>query len=192
MVQILNKKIYYKLLKIKSMSRSKLFIDGLFEAMGKNPITVETKMEELPLQLQRFLKNLKKDICEYKNEVKKDPYDENFYAGNSDIAQYHITENDGIWMVEILLPGIQKENIKISVTPVENYNHCRLDVKYQEKVTEQKEQQSILRKTSYHKYWLLCDIDVNSVTSVYKDGILKVTVNQIKKGKPEVINIEVK
>jgi len=116
--------------------------------------------------------------------------DKNCCVSNNTVS--HINETETTWEVELLLPGIKKENLKISVTPVDTpYNQNYLEVFYQEEVKEQKEQQSFFKQTSFKKGWVLKMVDINSITSVYKDGILKISVNKLLKQKPETIQIEI-
>jgi len=102
-----------------------------------------------------------------------------------------IAEHDEQYLVEVELPGVNKEDVKITL---ENNILTIRGEKKQEKET---------RKESYHRversygsfqrsFTLPTTIKSDKIDAAYKDGILQITLPKAEEAKPKQIEVKVK
>lgn len=115
----------------------------------------------------------------------------NFETGTF-IPRVDITESDSKIYVHAELPGLAKENVKISV------NEDRLlTIKGEKKVDETIREKNFIRTErsfgSFMRTFLLPEnVNINSVDAKYENGVLELTIDKAEPRKPEEIEIEIK
>ena len=97
----------------------------------------------------------------------------------------NIYETDGELVVEVEMPGVKKDEIKLAVTS------DSIDVSAEHKESKQEQNKRFWRREmserSYSQHIdLPVSIDPNSVVAKYENGILKITGKKTEKGKKEV------
>ncbi len=102
-----------------------------------------------------------------------------------------IEEDNENFLVKVELPGLKKEDIKISV------RGNLLSVSGERKQeTETKEKTFHRIERSYGKFsrniTLPADVDADKVKATYKDGILAITLSKPETMKPKEIDVEIK
>jgi HSP20 family protein len=111
---------------------------------------------------------------------------ERFWAPAIDIE-----ENNGNLMVKAELPGMKREDIKVSVR--DNLLHLTGERNI-EKETKDKTLHRVER--SFGKFSrtieLPSEVDADKVKAVYKDGVLNITLPKPESVKPKKIDVEVK
>ena len=98
-----------------------------------------------------------------------------------------VYESDDTVIVEIEMPGVQRDKIDVTVERdelrVKGYrtveDHCGVEVLYQERPYGVYERSFILGET----------IDGSNVTASYENGVLKLTLPKAEKAKPKKIPI---
>lgn len=110
----------------------------------------------------------------------------NFWSPASDILEY---ENE--YIVKLELPGVKKENVKISL---ENNVLTISGEKNQE--SELKEKQHCRIERSYgsfrRTFSVPTSIQSNKIDASYEDGILTIVLPKAEEAKPRAIEIKVK
>lgn len=87
-----------------------------------------------------------------------------------------VSENDNAYVVRADIPGVKKEDIKVSIAG--NQVSIRAEVK---KEKEEKKGERVLRTERYYgevyrSFTLSQDVDQNDATARYKDGVLELTL----------------
>ncbi len=121
------------------------------------------EMEEFNKRLDKFLSSINFEISPRTN----------------------IYEKDGELVVEMEMPGIRKEEIKLAVTS------DSIDVSAEHREKKEEENKRFWRKEiserSYSQHLdLPVKIDPDSVVAKYENGVLKITGKKVKGGKKEV------
>ena len=105
----------------------------------------------------------------------------------------NISEDADRYMLEVLTPGIEKENIKIK------RQGNILTISYEQQDTAEYEGKNYHRREFQKKSFsrslnLPENVKIEDISSEYRDGILKISMPKLEKGKPEddIIDIEVK
>lgn len=118
-----------------------------------------------------------------------DDFFDNFLESETRKMTCDIYEKDNKYHLEMDLPGIDKEDIKI---------HCdngNLTITAEkENETKEEDKKYIRRERSYGKYsrsFYLGDIDDNNVQAEFKNGILKITVPKVEEKETKKL-IEIK
>lgn len=115
----------------------------------------------------------------------------NFETG-AFMPRVDITESENKIFVHAELPGITKENVKISV------NEDRmLTIKGEKSVDDSVREKNFIRTErvfgSFLRTFLLPEnIDINSVEAKYDNGVLELSISKIEPQKPKEIEIEIK
>lgn len=87
-----------------------------------------------------------------------------------------VSENDNAYVVRADIPGVKKEDIKVSIAG--NQVSIRAEVK---KEKEEKKGERVLRTERYYgevyrSFTLSQDVNQNDATARYKDGVLELTL----------------
>ena len=101
-----------------------------------------------------------------------------------------ITETDNEVIATLELPGLKREDIKVSV------NNDILTVSGEKKQEKTEENENIHRVERTYGYFkrsvaLPVEVDTNKVKAVYKDGVLKVTMPKLEEKKTKQIPVQV-
>lgn len=115
--------------------------------------------------------------------------------GEKEIATYSprvdVTENKESFVVRAELPGLKKEDVKLSLE--NNVLTLSGEKRYEEKRDEENYH---LRESRYGKFErsfrLTDNIDRSKIAAEYKDGILSITLPKTKEAQPKEIAIQVK
>lgn len=102
-----------------------------------------------------------------------------------------IEENNGNLMVRAEIPGMNKENIKVSV------KEDMLKISGERKQENETKEKTFHRiERSYGKFEriirLPSEVDADKVKASYKDGVLNVTLPKPESMKPKQIDVEIK
>ncbi len=100
-----------------------------------------------------------------------------------------VSENDTSYVVRADIPGVKKEDIKVSIDG--NRVSIRAEVK---KEKEEKKGERILRSERYYgevyrSFTLNQDVDQKDVTARYKDGVLELTLPKKPGGSAKQISV---
>ena len=104
-----------------------------------------------------------------------------------------IIERDGEYEVKVAVPGVDKENL--SVTIEKGNLHIQASSKVQDKTTES--EKYVLRGLKAYEYKRVIpniaeyNVVANKIKSVYKDGILSITLPKAEEEKPTTIEVKV-
>lgn len=116
---------------------------------------------------------------------------ENFNSTSAYIPKVRISEDRDNFYIKIEMPGIKKEDVKISV---ENNVLSINGIKKQEKKTE--ETNLITNEIYYGEFSrsfnLSNDIKVDGINAEYQEGILNITLPKVEEAKPVVKEINIK
>lgn len=116
---------------------------------------------------------------------------EGFNPANNYTPKVMISEDRNDFNINIELPGMTKEDVKLSV---ENNVLSVTGVKKQEQKTE--ETNIIVNEIYFGEFSrnfnLSNDIKVDAIDAEFKDGILKITLPKVEEAKPVVKEINIK
>ncbi len=117
-----------------------------------------------------------------------DRRDESFWYPAMDIS-----ETEEGYLVEMDVPGIPKENIKISVKD----NQLTITGERKSEKKEEDKDRTYHRIERYYGKFqrtiaLPNEIDIEKIKADYKDGVLKITLPRSEKSKPKEIKIDIK
>ena len=119
--------------------------------------------------------------------------------GNGDNEEYEnavwtpltdVTEDKDNYTISLDIPGVSKENVKIS------YNNGQLTVSGERKQEKEEKEKNFYRvERSYGKFYrafnLPQEIKEDNIEAQFKDGQLNITVPKAEKVKPKEIEIKV-
>ena len=157
-------------------------------------------MEEIIMAIIRW--NPMRDLVSVEREFNKifNSLDRKFTLGDSENEEFEnavwmpmtdILEDDNQYYLNIDLPGIKKEDVKI------NYSNGQLSVSGERKQeTVEKNAKYHRVERSYGKYYrsftLPQKIKENEINAEFKDGQLKVSIPKSEEVKPKQLEIKVK
>ncbi len=102
-----------------------------------------------------------------------------------------ISETDAAYLIKAEIPGVKKEDVKVTVQDGMLTIHGE-----RRKEKEEKGKKFHRVECSYgsfvRSFRMPDDADENSVNAEFKDGVLNVTLTKSAKAKPESINVAVK
>jgi len=152
---------------------TELNIKGLVEDLKE-----QKELRDLKNKLSLFFDRKKlEELFEIKN------CKNNFFPA----LKFNILNSENKWGIELLLPGIQKENLKVTLN--EDSTLC---VSYNEEVKEGDETYSVFRQESFKETWNIpSEVDLKSFKSEYNNGILTITANKQAIKEPIEIKIEI-
>lgn len=101
-----------------------------------------------------------------------------------------ITETDTAYLIKAEIPGVKKEDVKVSV------QHGMLTMQGERKMEKEEKGKKFHRvERSYgsfvRSFRMPADADENSVKAEFKDGMLNITLTKSAKTKPEAVNVTV-
>jgi len=101
-----------------------------------------------------------------------------------------ITETDAAYLIKAEIPGVQKEDVKVTV------QDGMLTMQGERKMEKEEKGKKFHRiERSYgsfvRSFRIPDDADENSVKAEFKDGMLSVTLSKSEKAKPKSINVSV-
>ncbi|MEQ8153878.1 MAG: heat shock protein Hsp18 [Clostridiaceae bacterium] len=123
----------------------------------------------------------------------KDFFDEDFLASMNNVGgnfKVDLKETDDKYLIEADLPGVKKEDIKVDIKD----NYLVINAKREES-KEDKKENYVRREKHYGEFtrsFYVDNIDENTIDAAFKDGVLKITLQKLAKGKEETKKIEVK
>lgn len=102
-----------------------------------------------------------------------------------------ITETDAAYLVKAEIPGVKKEDVKVTV------QDGMLTIQGERKLEKEEKGRKFHRiECSYgsfvRSFRMPDDADANTVNAEFKDGVLNLTLTKSAKAKPESINVAVK
>lgn len=122
------------------------------------------------------------------DEFLGDSFFPDFY-GNSRQMKVDIKENEKEFVVEAELPGINKEDINISL----NDNYLTISVDKKEQIDEEKD--NFIRKErkqfSMKRSFYVDNVDNENIDAKYNNGILSITLGKKEITKSQKQNIEI-
>jgi len=100
-----------------------------------------------------------------------------------------VSENDNAYTVRADIPGVKKEDIKVSIDGNQVSLHAEV-----KKEKEEKKGERVLRSERYYgevsrTFTLSNDIDEKDATARYKDGVLELTLPKKPGGASKTINV---
>lgn len=116
----------------------------------------------------------------------EDMFKDPIFKNENKVMKTDIKENDNNYIIDIEMPGYEKENIKIEVE--DGY----LNVHAYENVDKDNSEGNYVRRERYfgecsRSFYVGDDIEVEDIKANFKNGILKLTVpkKEVKKEIPE-------
>lgn len=106
----------------------------------------------------------------------------------SKTANINISENEDTYQINILMPGIEKENISLSLDNNTLIIHGKINADKSE--NQQRLRTEFLLKNYQRKLNLPKDAEHKSISANLKNGILEITINKKVKMKPKNIIIK--
>jgi len=112
---------------------------------------------------------------------------------NSFVPSVNTREDDKAYMIEVDLPGIKKEDIKVNIDQENNTLSINGERKFKDEI---KKEDYYKIESSYGKFMrvfsLPDNINIEDIDAKTEDGILHLTLPKIKKEEKEVKEIQVK
>ncbi|MEQ8197589.1 MAG: heat shock protein Hsp18 [Clostridiaceae bacterium] len=145
------------------------------------------------LEMIPFRKNVLKIKDDIFSPFFKDFFDEDFLASMNNVGgnfKVDLKETDDKYLIEADLPGVKKEDIKVDIKD----NYLVINAKREES-KEDKKENYVRREKHYGEFtrsFYVDNIDENTIDAAFKDGVLKITLQKLVKGKEETKKIEVK
>jgi HSP20 family protein len=130
------------------------------------------------------------------NDAFKTFFDSPFFRGDvydasSFTPRTRITEDKDNFYINLEMPGVPKENVKIEV------ENRMLSIKGEKKAQSKTEESNLIMNEIVfgefcRTFTLSNDIKIDSIGAEFKDGMLTVTLPKLEEAKPVVKQIEVK
>jgi HSP20 family molecular chaperone IbpA len=106
----------------------------------------------------------------------------------SKTANINISENEDTYQINVVMPGIEKENISLSLDNNTLIIHGKINADKSE--NQQRLRTEFLLKNYQRKLNLPKDAEHKSISANLKNGILEITINKKVKMKPKNIIIK--
>ena len=106
----------------------------------------------------------------------------------SKTANVNISENEDTYQINVVMPGIEKENISLSLDNNTLIIHGKINADKSE--NQQRLRTEFLLKNYQRKLNLPKDAEHKSISANLKNGILEITINKKVKMKPKNIIIK--
>ena len=148
-------------------------------------------MTELTLWKKEELDKLRKDLDSRFSRFRRGFGVPRAFLERSEMFATSLSETEDYLVLKAELPGVQAENIQLSVTD----DRLRMAVKSSEDSVEQAANlQTIVKRTrSFSKSIVLpCRIVIEEVKATYQDNILKIELRKCRPKEARAITIEVK
>ncbi|WP_058486197.1 heat shock protein Hsp18 [Defluviitalea phaphyphila] len=121
-------------------------------------------------------------------------FDDDFFPMMSSMNgnfRVDLKETDDNYIVEADLPGIQKENIDIDYTN----NYLTINAKRNEEIIEDKKENYVRRERHYGEFrrsFYIDNVDENNIDASFKNGVLKIVLPKLNKGKTNRRKIDIR
>ena len=106
----------------------------------------------------------------------------------SKTANINISENEDTYQINVVMPGIEKENISLSLDNNTLIIHGKINADKSE--NQQRLRTEFLLKNYQRKLTLPKDAEHKSISANLKNGILEITINKKVKVKPKNIIVK--
>lgn len=110
----------------------------------------------------------------YGTSFLEDFFNNSFMAGFSSAMRTDVKENDSSYILEVEMPGFQKENIRIECSD------GRMTISAEHTQQDEEKKPSYIRQERHYgrvsRSFSFEGIDEDQVSAEYKDGILRITV----------------
>ena len=106
----------------------------------------------------------------------------------SKTANINISENEDTYQINVVMPGIEKENISLSLDNNTLIIHGKINADKSE--NQQRLRTEFLLKNYQRKLNLPKDAEHKSISANLKNGILEITINKKVKVKPKNIIVK--
>ena len=127
----------------------------------------------------------------FKDFFEDDIFNDRFFHRRA-IPPVNVIEDSDKYRIEVSVPGIEKENIKVT------RNQDTLTISYEQKSSDEYKEKNYYRKEfqsqSFNRSFTLpADVVLDNISSEHKDGILTISLpkKEITK-KEEIVDIEIK
>jgi HSP20 family protein len=110
----------------------------------------------------------------------------------NDYGNTEVKATKDSYVMRITMPGVEKDNLEVSID--EDYLRIKADTKVEDKKEDERFFTRRIGEFHYDRLFQLPEgIEANDITSVYKDGMLTITVPRPKEEpKPESKKIDIK
>ena len=120
-----------------------------------------------------------------------------FFAGFSNVGTgrgvcplLDVRENKEKYTISVEIPGVEKKNLKISV------KKDKLIIQGEKKEEKKRQEESYLRvERSYGNFMrsvsLPMEVDQSKITAKYDNGVLKIILPKIRKGKSKEVEVKI-
>ena len=111
-------------------------------------------------------------------------------AKNANTASVNIRENADQYEMQVIAPGLQKEDFAINIE--KNTLTVSFDQKVETKEPADKWIRQEFKMKSFKRSFTLSDkVDTNDIKAVYENGILRVSLPKKEKEEPKTVSISV-
>lgn len=102
-----------------------------------------------------------------------------------------IAETKDNYLIEVEIPGVQKDDVKIS------FKDHILTIEGEKKLRNELKKDDFIKQESFYgkfsrSFTLPDDVDVEKISADYKNGILTVTLPKTQEKKPKEIEVKIK
>ncbi len=112
------------------------------------------------------------------DDIFKDP----FFRNENKVMKTDIKENDNNYIIDIEMPGYDKENIKIEVEDGYLNVHAKEDIKKDEKEGNYVRRERFFGECS-RSFYIGEEVEVEDIKAAFKNGILSLTVPKYEQKK---------
>lgn len=112
------------------------------------------------------------------DDIFKDP----FFRNENKVMKTDIKENDNNYIIDIEMPGYDKENIKIEVEDGYLNVHAKEDIKKDEKEGNYVRRERFFGECS-RSFYIGEEVEVEDIKAAFKNGILSLTVPKYEQNK---------
>lgn len=99
------------------------------------------------------------------------------YSNDVSLMKSDIYENDGVYTIDVDLPGFNKENIELEY----NNGYLNITATKEERIDDSS---NYIRKEriygTYKRSYYVGDIQEDSIKASYENGVLKINFNELK------------
>lgn len=144
------------------------------------------ELADFEREISRFFNSFGNRLGVTRKDEDKEGYENAVWAPLTDIS-----EDKDNYKLSIDLPGVKKDDVKIS------YNDGQITISGERKYEQEKKEEKYHRvERAFGKYFrsfsLPKEIQPENITAEFKDGSLTVTVPKAEEAKPKEIEIKVK
>jgi len=129
------------------------------------------------IEIQKIQEHMMKEFGSFNSMFANDPFFQSAFSNNQFSAMSDIIEKDREYIVEIKIPGVDGQNIKLK-------NEANMiHVSAQSQNINEKNNANYIHKESYGNYFqrsftMPDDANLDTIKSDYKDGVLKLVIQK--------------